>query len=95
VGQHWHSESREWDASVSCHGLSWALESTARSSAIGHLKGQLDEVLVEGRKKGRWWGRTRTGKLVFFEDEGDWQGRLAQVRITWTGPWSLIGEAEV
>jgi tRNA-2-methylthio-N6-dimethylallyladenosine synthase len=61
------------------------------------LLGQTVEVLVEGkdRRKGRWWGRTRTDRLVFFEDEGDerdWRGRLARVRITWTGPWSLIGE---
>jgi len=69
----------------------------------GRLLGQTIEVLVEGRKKARpergrrerWWGRTRTDRLVFFEDTGDgqdWQGRLARVRITWTGPWSLIGE---
>jgi len=56
------------------------------------LLGKTVEVLVEGRKKGRWWGRTRTDKLVFFEDEGDWRGRLAQIHITWTGPWSLIGK---
>jgi tRNA-2-methylthio-N6-dimethylallyladenosine synthase len=56
------------------------------------LMGQRVEVLVEGRKKDRWWGRTRTGKLVFFEDEGTWKGQLVQVRITWTGPWSLVGE---
>jgi tRNA-2-methylthio-N6-dimethylallyladenosine synthase len=55
------------------------------------LLGQTVEVLVEGKKKGRWWGRTRTDRLVFFEDEGDWLGRLASVRITWAGPWSLIG----
>ena len=71
----------------------------------GRLLGQTVEVLVEGRKKARpergrrerWWGRTRTDRLVFFEDTGDrqdWQGRLARVRITWTGPWSLIGEAD-
>jgi tRNA-2-methylthio-N6-dimethylallyladenosine synthase len=57
------------------------------------LLGETVEVLVEGRKEGRWWGRTRTDKLVFFEDEQDWRGQLAQVHITWTGPWSLIGEA--
>jgi tRNA-2-methylthio-N6-dimethylallyladenosine synthase len=66
----------------------------------GRLVGQAVEVLVEGVKKARpergrgerWWGRTRTDKLVFFEDEGDWQGRLARVRVTWAGPWSLVGE---
>ena len=60
----------------------------------GKLLGQTVEVLVEGRKKGRWWGRTRTDKMVFFEGKNgqDWRGRLASVRITWAGPWSLIGD---
>ena len=40
----------------------------------------------------RWRGRTRLNKLVFFADEGNWRGRLAQVRIIWAGPWSMIGE---
>ena len=53
---------------------------------------QIAEVLVESQENGRWRGRTRTNKLVFFEDEGEWLGRLAPVRITWTGPWSMIGE---
>jgi len=48
--------------------------------------------LVEGQKKGKWFGRTRTNKLVFFEDQGaDWRGRLVQVEVTWTGPWSMQG----
>ena len=57
------------------------------------LLGRTVEILVEGKQKGRWKGRTRTNKLVFFEDEGgrDWQGQLVEVEITWTGPWSLRG----
>jgi tRNA-2-methylthio-N6-dimethylallyladenosine synthase len=55
------------------------------------LLGQSVEVLVEGRKRDRWWGRTRSDKLVYFADDADWRGRLAHVRLTWTGPWSLIG----
>ena len=58
------------------------------------LLGKTVEVLVDGRRRGRWSGRTRTNKLVFFEDAGAWPGRLAQVRITWAGPWSLIGEVD-
>jgi tRNA-2-methylthio-N6-dimethylallyladenosine synthase len=65
------------------------------------LAGQTVTVLVEERQpashggRGRWGGRTETNKLVFFEDEGqDWRGKLARVRITWTGPWSMIGEIE-
>ncbi len=56
------------------------------------LEGQQVEVLVEGEKKGRWFGRTRTDRLVFFAAEGKWLGRLATVKVTWSGPWSLIGE---
>lgn len=56
------------------------------------LERQQVEVLVEGEKKGRWFGRTRTDRLVFFAAEGNWLGRLATVAITWSGPWSLIGE---
>jgi tRNA-2-methylthio-N6-dimethylallyladenosine synthase len=59
-----------------------------------HL-GQTVEVLVEQRHKGRWRGRTRTNKLVFFDiNEIDWTGKLAQVLITWAGPWSMQGVAE-
>ncbi len=54
--------------------------------------GQTVEVLVEEKHKERWKGRTRNNKLVFFEDSNpDWIGRMAQVKIDWTGPWSMIG----
>jgi tRNA-2-methylthio-N6-dimethylallyladenosine synthase len=56
------------------------------------LRHQVVEVLVEGRRKGRWWGRTRNDKLVFFDDPGRWLGQFVPVRVTWTGPWSLVGE---
>jgi tRNA-2-methylthio-N6-dimethylallyladenosine synthase len=50
------------------------------------------EILVDGKQRGRWRGRTRTHKLVFFESDRDWLGRLARVHVTWTGPWSMVGE---
>jgi tRNA-2-methylthio-N6-dimethylallyladenosine synthase len=55
------------------------------------LLGQTVEVLVEDQHRGKWRGRTRTNKLVFFSDPRDWRGKLAQVKITWTGPWSMQG----
>jgi len=55
------------------------------------LLGKTVEVLVEGRKKGKWQGRTRTGKLVFFSDNGDYLGQLVKIRIEKTSPWSLQG----
>ena len=51
--------------------------------------GQRVEALVEGRHKGRWRARTPQNKLVFFEADGDWQGKLAEVEVIWTGPWSM------
>jgi tRNA-2-methylthio-N6-dimethylallyladenosine synthase len=57
------------------------------------LIGQTVEILVEDRnEKGKWFGRTRNNKLVFFEDgDRDWRGQLVSVRITAAGPWSLQG----
>ncbi|MDE2858640.1 MAG: tRNA (N6-isopentenyl adenosine(37)-C2)-methylthiotransferase MiaB [Chloroflexota bacterium] len=51
--------------------------------------GQMVDVLVEDNHKGRWRARSPQNKLVFFEAEGDWKGKLAQVEVTWTGPWSM------
>jgi len=56
------------------------------------LLGQTVEVLVDGRKKGKWQGRTRTGKLVFFSDTNDCLGQLVTIRIEKTSPWSLQGK---
>ncbi|MDP7105255.1 MAG: tRNA (N6-isopentenyl adenosine(37)-C2)-methylthiotransferase MiaB [SAR202 cluster bacterium] len=55
------------------------------------LAGTRQEVLVEGRRKGRWFGRTRNDKLVFFDDDRDRRGDLVTVSIGQTGPWSLQG----
>ena len=55
------------------------------------LVGQDLEVLVEGRKKGKWQGRTRSNKLVFFEDGVDHLGELVNVEIQRSSPWSLQG----
>lgn len=53
--------------------------------------GQTVPVLVEELYKGRWRGRTPQNKLVFFEDTANWKGQIADVEITWTGPWSMQG----
>jgi tRNA-2-methylthio-N6-dimethylallyladenosine synthase len=55
------------------------------------LRGRTVQVLVEGRQKGRWRGRTRHGKLVFFDDPAERLGQLVDVEIDWTGPFTVIG----
>jgi tRNA-2-methylthio-N6-dimethylallyladenosine synthase len=52
---------------------------------------QTVQVLVEDRHKGKWRGRTPQNRLVFFSDERNRRGELVDVRITWTGPWSMQG----
>jgi tRNA-2-methylthio-N6-dimethylallyladenosine synthase len=56
------------------------------------LLGTKTEVLVEGLHKGRWFGRTRTTRLVFFDDPGrEWTARMATVEITRATAWSMQG----
>jgi len=57
------------------------------------LLGKTVEILVEGKVKGKWQGRTRTGKLVFFNDNNDCRGQLINIRVEKTSPWSLQGKA--
>jgi tRNA-2-methylthio-N6-dimethylallyladenosine synthase len=58
------------------------------------IRGKTVEILVEGRKRGKWYGRTRTDKLVFFSSERDCTGQLTRIRINKTSPWSLQGTVE-
>ena len=59
------------------------------------LVGRYQEILVEGRKRGKWQGRTRSNKLVFFEHEAYHQGNLVTVKIDRSSPWSLQGSLAV
>ena len=80
----------------------WEVLDRLQEQIVGEINrrqlGETVEVLVEDLHRGtqgrrdRWRGRTRLNKLVFFADDADWRGKLAQVRITWAGPWSMIGE---
>ena len=77
------------------------LQASIVAEINARLVGQTVEVLVEDKHKGRWRGRTRQNKLVFFESDSaapgggvEWRGRRAAVRITWAGPWSMLGEVQ-
>ena len=56
--------------------------------------GTTEGVLVEGRNKGRWSGRTRGNTLVHIDaaTDDDLLGKLVDVRITSTTPWFMLGE---
>jgi tRNA-2-methylthio-N6-dimethylallyladenosine synthase len=65
-------------------------ESVATEINAG-LLGKSVEILVEGKKKGKWYGRTKTDKIVFFSGNNNWLGKLAILDIESTSPWSLQG----
>jgi tRNA-2-methylthio-N6-dimethylallyladenosine synthase len=54
--------------------------------------GQTVPILFEDKAKKRWRGRTPTNKLVFVDSDADLHGQVIPVRVTWTGPWSMLGE---
>ena len=57
----------------------------------GYL-GQTVDVLVEGTARGRWYGRTRTNKLVHFDSARRLAGETVDVEVTATEPWYLEGQ---
>ena len=72
-----------------------ALQQSILTEINAELVGSEFEVLVEARNKGKWQGRTRSNKLVFFpitEDDGDRLGEMVNVKIDRAGPWSLQGQ---
>ena len=70
------------------------LQESIATEINAHLLDRTVEVLVEEKKKGKWQGRTRSGKLVFFNNDNDCLGQLAKIRIERTSPWSLQGKIE-
>ena len=69
-----------------------SLEARIAGEINAALVGSVQEVLVEGSRRGRWSGRTRTDKLAHFAG-GCRAGELARVRIERASPWSLQGKA--
>ena len=70
------------------------LQARIAAEINARLLGKTVEVLVEGEKRGKWQGRTRAGKLVFFSDSSDHLRQLVQVKIEKTSPWALRGRIE-
>ena len=71
------------------------LQESIAAEINARLSGKTVEVLVEAKKKDKWQGRSRTGKLVFFSNNNDCLGQLVKIRIEQTSPWSLQGKLEV
>jgi tRNA-2-methylthio-N6-dimethylallyladenosine synthase len=68
-----------------------ALQKRIATQINARYLGRTVDVLVEGTSKGRWYGRTRTNKLVHFASPNVLPGELVDVEITATEPWYLEG----
>jgi tRNA-2-methylthio-N6-dimethylallyladenosine synthase len=69
-----------------------ALQAKIAGEINSRLVDKAVQVLVEGKKGRKWYGRTRSNKLVFFESGGNCLGQLLDVTITKASPWALQGE---
>ncbi len=70
------------------------LQEKIQSEINARMLGRTVEILVEGKARGKWYGRTRTGKLVFFSSGQDCPGELMKIRVEKTSAWSLQGRVE-
>ena len=68
-----------------------AQQEQIQTELTAELVGRYEEILVAGLQRGKWQGRTRSHKLVFFESEAYHQGELVTVKIERSSPWSLQG----
>jgi tRNA-2-methylthio-N6-dimethylallyladenosine synthase len=69
-----------------------AVEERISSALNARLEGTEQEILVEGKRDGRWHGRTRSNKLVHFVGEAS-IGEVVNVHIDRATAWSLQGTA--
>jgi tRNA-2-methylthio-N6-dimethylallyladenosine synthase len=88
---------RRYDDSVSedskharLHRIEELQETVASEINAAYLHREV-EVLVQGTRRGKWFGRTRTHKLVFFEGAENCTGATVRIDVTRTSPWALQG----
>ena len=67
------------------------LQESIAADVNAQLRGKTVEVLVEGIRRGKAYGRDRNDKLVYFDGSRNLFGKLIDIKIEKTGPWSLYG----
>jgi len=82
------SEEEKWQRFRAVEELQEKITSAINQKYLG----KKTTVLFEGQKKERWFGRTPTNKLIFSDSPQPLLGKIKEVKITWSGPWSMIAE---
>jgi tRNA-2-methylthio-N6-dimethylallyladenosine synthase len=94
VAATWEDSVPHGEKMVRLHAVEKLQERIGRELNERHL-GENMEILIEGRERGRWMGRTRTNKIVFIDEtegeEAERTGQLVTAQVTQVGPWSMQG----
>lgn len=69
----------------------WEMQESVQVEINKKLIGQELEVLVEGKKRNKFFGRTRSDKLVFIDTNCDKTNEFVCVKIEDSTAWSLQG----
>jgi tRNA-2-methylthio-N6-dimethylallyladenosine synthase len=94
VAADWHDDMPHDEKMMRLHAVEKLQERIGRELNLRHV-GEEVELLVEGSERGKWMGRTRGNKIVFFpatDLKHDRTGQLVTVRIEEAGPWSMQGQ---
>jgi tRNA-2-methylthio-N6-dimethylallyladenosine synthase len=93
VAANWPDNSTHEEKMMRLHAVENLQEAIGRELNASHV-GEEVELLVEGAERGRWSGRTRGNKIVFFPMDNpanDRTGQLVTVKVEEAGPWSMQG----
>jgi tRNA-2-methylthio-N6-dimethylallyladenosine synthase len=93
VAASWPDDVSHSEKMMRLHAVEKLQERIGRERNERHA-GEEMEILVEGSERGKWMGRTRGNKIVFFppdDPKTDHTGQLVTVRIEEAGPWSMQG----
>jgi tRNA-2-methylthio-N6-dimethylallyladenosine synthase len=93
VAAEWVDDVPHEEKMVRLHAVEKLQERIGRELNEKHVGTEM-EVLVEGVERGRWTGRTRGNKIVFFpvsDLKMDRTGQMVLVRVDEAGPWSMQG----
>ena len=69
----------------------WEMQESVQAEINKDLVGKALEVLIEGKKKDKFFGRTRSDKLVFIDTDINKINELVYVEIEQSTAWSLQG----
>jgi len=93
VAAEWEDGVPHDEKMVRLHAVEKLQERIGRELNEKHVGTEM-EVLVEGVERGRWTGRTRGNKILFFpanDLNDDRTGQMVLVRVDEAGPWSMQG----